>query len=312
MAIEKLHIPSPLALEGWLEFNRLKWGLQPLQMRFSEKGRAFPAVEAILYLDEKGHVRMPAMNPYLPVAFFPTPATLSSRLERQWLSVSGLMAEECRRRGLASSVSFPPQLTDVREWQWRGFIASVRYTFYLELPIDERQIDSSVRNKINKATRNGFICQRGASLPGVFSCLKETEERQRFSHSLSLGDLQLLYRLLGEETFRCYVCYAPNGEVASTRIILFRNGARAVDWVAGTKQMYLTSGATQYLTSFVLDDLSEAGAKGFDYAGANIRTVAAAKAAWGGQLVPSYVTEQPRLKGIAKYAINYWRFKRGG
>jgi hypothetical protein len=44
---------SPLALDGWLEFNRVRWGAQPLRVRLSEDDSEIPAVHAVYYLNQK-------------------------------------------------------------------------------------------------------------------------------------------------------------------------------------------------------------------------------------------------------------------
>ena len=140
-------------------------------------------------------------------------------------------------------------------------------------------------------------------------CLKETEDRQGFSHGLTTADICLAKDLLGEEHFKCYGCYAPNGEIASARIILHSHGSRAIDWVAGTKREFLNSGATQAVIAFALENLASKGAIGFDYSGANIPNVAAAKATWGGPLVPFYVLRSPDIRGLVKYGLDILRYR---
>ena len=59
-----------------------------------------------------------------------------------------------------------------------------------------------------------------------------------------------------------------------------------------------------------MDDLAEAGATGYDFGGANLPSVAAAKAQWGGRLVPFYRIEGGRVIDLARHARNYVRFRR--
>jgi hypothetical protein len=72
----------------------------------------------------------------------------------------------------------------------------------------------------------------------------------------------------------------------------------------------LGAGANQLIMSFALEDLQEAGSCGFDYAGANIPSIAAAKATWGGQLVPYYSVRQPNARALALLLMSSWRFSR--
>lgn len=300
-------LPSPLSLDGWLEFNRMKWGLKPLKLRLAEEGKQLPVVEACLYLDRRGRIRQPPRNPYLPVSFFPTPTVQRQKIYRQWLALSELLAGELYQRGLGGLICFPPEIVDVREFQWKGYLAEPRYTFLLNLPYDMNNADHAVRKQIAKATRMGYRCEQTRSFDDVYLCLRETERRQSFNYGLNPADFRLASELLGDEVFRCYTCYASNGEVASARIVLRHPDGHVLDWVAGAMGKHLTNGVTQLLISFVLDDLGKSGALSFDYCGANIRTVAASKATWGGQLQPYYAITAPNLRGLARFVWHQMR-----
>lgn len=293
-------IGSVLALDGWLEFNRYKWAVEPLQLKLTTGGKDLPAIETVLYVDKGGHIVQPPLNPYLPVIFYPTPTDKTPRLYRQWITISELLVEEFVRRGVKGSVAFPPEVTDVRQWQWHGFLAEVRYTFYLDFPYNIESSDYSERKQVNKAIRSAFTCEIATAeiLHEVIECLVETGARQGFTYDLTVGDLKKGLALLGEEHFRIYVCKSSTGEVACVRIVISAPGFRAIDWVAGAKRKFLSSGATQLLIWYALNDLAQQGAMGFDFAGANLPTVSAAKADWGGRLVPYYVVRPLNLRTI--------------
>ncbi|MBC7294535.1 MAG: GNAT family N-acetyltransferase, partial [Thermoleophilia bacterium] len=277
----------------------------PLRLRLTEGYKELPAVEAVLYLDKKGRIVQPPLNPYSPVAFYPTATDKVPRLYRQWAVTSGLLAEEFARRGVKGAVALPPEVTDVRQWQWRGFVGEVRYTFYLDLPHEIEAVDHSERNKVNKAGRGGFSCEIAPkdAYTEVVACLAETEARQGFSHRLSTKDLEVALDLLGADIFRVYVCRDGSSEVACARIVISAPGLRAVDWVAGTKTRFLRSGCTQFLIWYVLNDLAHQGAAGFDFAGANLPTVSAAKADWGGTLAPYYAVRPLNLRTLGGWLL---------
>lgn len=300
-----------ITLDGWLEFNRRKWGLTPVKLSLSEGVSDRPAISLVVYTDRRGRIKTPKINPYMPVAFLPTDTQSVPRLERQWLTVSELVVKEFRRRGVVNAVSFPPSIVDVRPWQWSNFQVSVGYSFYIELPYDEQAADKRVRTKVRKAAKLGYTCELTSQMSDVIECLQDTAERQEFDYRLSVEDLETCQRLLGSDILRGYVCYAPNGDPASARLALSYPGASAVGWVSGTKRDYLNDGCAQLLMAFGLEDLQNAGACGFDWAGANIPSVAAAKATWGGQLVPYYTIRQPNARALAHHMIDYWRFARG-
>ncbi len=299
-----------LTLDGWLEFNRAKWGLSPLRLNFGDGVGGRPAIETVIYTDNRGRIKIPKLNAYLPVTFMPTDTESKSRLERQWLSVSDLMVEEFKSRGVVNAVSLPPSVIDMRPWKWSNFEIHVNYSYYITIPYNYGAADRSVRNKIKKAVNLGYVCERTSRMIDVHECLQSTADRQDFDYRLTVEDLELCESLLGREVFRSYVCYAPNGEAASSRVVLCYPQSTAVDWVAGTKSEHLKSGCTQLLIYFVLDDLAGAKVSGFDYAGANIPNVAAAKATWGGILTPYYTIRQPNARSLARHVIDLLRFYR--
>ena len=303
---------SPLALDGWLEFNRRKWRLEPMRVRLSESGKQLPALAVVLYLDQRGRIVHPPLNPYLPVSFSPTPTRLTPRLHRQWLRVSGLLAEEFQKRGVRNAVSLPPEVVDVREWQWRGFLAEVRYTLLTDLPHPMDQADNDVRRQASRAREAGYRCGRAqaSDSEAIVACLADTGARQGFSYQLTPADLQLGVELMGPDCFRVYACRDPNGEVVSVRIILSAPGACAIDWVVATGIGALNSGATQYLLTRVLDDLAGDGVREFDFEGANLPAVSAAKATWGAKFVPFYSLRQLTSRSLAAIGVNAWRRRR--
>jgi hypothetical protein len=297
---------SPLALDGWVEFNQYKWGLEPHSLQLRPEGKDVPAIETILYFDKRGRIVMPRLNPYLPVVFLSSPTEKTNRLRRQRLSVSGLLAAECLKRRLRGPIAFQPDTLDIRAWQWRGFIAEPRYTFHILLPLQLSEADPSVRKNIGKAARGGFRVVRTQRYEQVLECLYETEERQAFTHRLSSEDLRRASVLLGEDSFRCYIAEAPNGRPASAVVVLKGLG-EALGWVGGTKTQFLGSGATQFMFHHILDNLAHAGVGVFDFSGANLPTVALAKSSWGGDLKMTFSLMAPGVRTVAYLGLRSLR-----
>ena len=52
-----------LTLDGWLEFNRIKWGLSPVRLSLSDSESQRPAVELVVYTDREGRIKTPKLNP---------------------------------------------------------------------------------------------------------------------------------------------------------------------------------------------------------------------------------------------------------
>jgi hypothetical protein len=87
-------------------------------------------------------------------------------------------------------------------------------------------------------------------------------------------------------------------------VALVQPGGRALDWLAGTTVDALSTGATQLTIGQMLSDLQDAGVTVFDFNGADLPSVAAAKANWGGQLTPLITVEQLNPRNLARDA---WR-----
>jgi hypothetical protein len=299
---------SPLSHEAWLEFNRWKWGLQPLRVRYRDAGER-PYLEAVLYAGRLGSIVHPRLNPYIPVVFASSEGAAPLRASRQWLDLSSCLVREMGERGVQGQVALAPAASDMRVWQWQGFDVRPRYTYVIEFPWEPHSADYAVRKNLHKALRAGYTCVRVKSMKDVCACLAETEERQVFRYGLSPNDLECALNMLGEEYLRAYVCYSSAGVPASARVVLHQSGGRAVDWVAGTCGAHLTSGATQLLIAHVIEDLGRAGATGFDFAGANIANVAASKMVWGGLLVPYYTVESCSIRSVLRHGVRWLKSK---
>lgn len=312
--IQRPGVLSPLASDGWIEFNRAKWGVRSERICLSPSGREVPRIELIVYTDKRGRVYQPPVNAYLPARFVPSETTKPTRLARQWQVVSTLLADEMARRGLRGSVALHPSVQDVRAWYWRGFSIETRYTYILPLPFNEEIADYAVRKQIRKASSKGFECGIGSieDFRDAIECVSDSEHRGGFSYRINVQDLTDAVECMGSECCRVYVCKDKEGRVVSMRTVLFSEGAEAVDWLAGTRSDSLHSGATQLLIRSVLGDLGSIGAHSFNFAGANLPAVSSAKADWGGRLARYPLLRAPGL-GTVKQTMREWlRFRTTG
>lgn len=299
---------SPLFLPGWVEFNRRKWGLEAQPVRFARNGPA-PEITSVWYTDARGRLVMPPLNPYLPLAFTPTPTPSIARVERQWHEIGALFSEALAERGVRHILSLPPEVRDPRLWQWRGLRVGVRYTYCVPLPYDAARMDKPMRGQIAKAVRNGYRVERSTDFEAAAHCLAGTESRKGFSHRVTAEDLALGHALLGDEHFRIYLARAQDGAPACVSIVLHTPGTRAIGWIGGTAAGFLAEGTHSLVDQFTLGDLHAAGATGYDFAGANIPGVANCKSQWGGDLTPYYSLETPSLRALWREArgVAQWR-----
>ena len=185
-----------------------------------------PNVEAMIYLDARDRVQMPPMTPFIPMRFTATETNKRTRLDRMWLECGGLMAEQFAKHSFATQVYLPPEFLDLRPFVWKGFTAGMGYTFLVDLPYDESEMDSAVRKQIAKTASAGFVCRRAtkADLPAIVDRIRQTEQRQGFAYRVTESVLQKGLEILGEDNFRVYVAIAPAGGMASVRIVLHAAG----------------------------------------------------------------------------------------
>jgi len=185
-----------------------------------------------------------------------------------------------------TSLLLPPGITDGRPFAWAGMRVGVSYTYAIPLPMDPKAVSSSVRQKIRKAQSGKYSVSRSDDWAGILECLTATEGAKGFSHRIQARDLALGVDLMGEERFRGYLVRDHKGRPVSGGVRLHTPGHHAIDLVQGTQRAVLPDGANQLMYDFVLRDLTDEGATGFDLCGADIPAVAKAKSAWGMPLVP--------------------------
>ncbi len=295
---------SPFFHDGMLAFNREKWGLRSERVRYPE---ADGRLESVLYLNRRGQVVLPRLNPYLPVQW-DAAAEHPPSAYRAWALAGGAFARDLRRRGIAGTLAFSSDVRDLRPWQWQGFRVGVRYTLIQSLPFEPHVADADNHRRVRRAATSGYRCERTLSFTDALAAIKGTETRQGFRYGLDVDDLGLLQSTLGD-SLRVYVAYASDGRPASARIVLYEPGGAAVDWANGTVASELKSGATHLLMRYMLDDLSAAGATAMDWEGANISSIANAKERWGGALERWFTVERFAVSGLLRWIHGQWRYR---
>lgn len=300
------------AIDPYLSYLRQD-GYNVCQYRFgADSGQPGAYCHATLVERRNGSLAEPFFTKYTPLVFEPSPTEKLSRRERQYIRLSSELAECLKGRLGGRSLNLPPEVVDSRPWRWAGYDVLPMHTYYKSLPFDDEETEGSVRNKIRKAKKNGFRCERVYNpLPeGISICLKDAEERQGFAYDLTLRGIERLIEGAGSNKVRVYVCRDPNGSVAATRVVLSWS-SQAIDWIAGTQTNRLGSGATQYLMSFMMNELYDDGIDMLDFGGGNIRSIARAKAVWGCSVVTFYQV-RPRsirgtVRGFGEDAASWWR-----
>lgn len=279
---------TALGTPPWQEFTRRYWNVEPVRFDYAPRGDSGPKLSAVFYTGADRRLMLPPYQPHAPLRFSPTATDAAYRIQRQWLDTARLLVDDMQVRGIRGELTFSTAMVDPRPWSWAHFRVAVRFTNFIDFPFQIDQADRVVRQQANKAVRAGLVCSQTDRLEDALACLCDSEGRQGFDYGITLAGLELARELLGPEAFRVYLCATAQGEPVSARVVLHQPRGRACDWLAGTRNAFLSCGATQLLLWHVLDDLARAGACGYNSCGADIEPVAQAKAAWGGRLVPQY------------------------
>lgn len=301
---------SPLFLKEWIDYNARRWQVTPERILLGNPNGT-PRLEAVVYRTRAGRIWQPPRNVYTPVAFETAPDASAHRAYRQWTELARELAAQMAASGLGNTVFLPPEVTDVRPWQWQGLLAGVKYTLYQDFPYDIGQASQSIRARVKKAQKAGYTCRRSDAAADVSVCLSETEERAGFNHLYSTEQLEAATQAVGEEHFRCYTAYAGSGEPAASWVVLHNPGGYALAWLISTRTAHLPSGVTQLLHQYLAQDLQDAGAAGLDLVGAGTDSISAVKAGWGSRLVPYYSLQQYGPRRIAAYTVRGMQFMLG-
>ena len=257
-------------------------GLTVERVSIEPSGPDGPKLEGMLFLDGRGRIAQPETLPYVPLKLRFTPTDKRYRLYRQYARLTTELARRFAERGLSTEVRLPPNFFDARAWTWSGFDALARYTMLISLPWSLDEACPSVRRRVRKAEREGFVSEEVSDFDAVASCLEAAQRHYGVSYALGSRELREIrdqaVGLLG------YVSFSPSREPASARVVLVGQEGLALVWLSGTVRQYASSGCSQHLTAFMLDDLRRRGVHLVDLGGANVQSVAASKANLGGEL----------------------------
>jgi hypothetical protein len=300
--------PSAYFLDGWQQYNRERWGLEPCRRRYTLKGKELPALEVVLYLDRRGRVCQPPRNNYVTARFLPPEGSGGSprHLMSQWLALSAELAKELRDRGVRGQLTLPPGFIDGREFRWHGFRVGISYTYIGRLPHDYANTD--IRRRCKKARQSGYYVERTNNWEAVRRCLLDTGRAKGFTYWHELADIELCAKLLGREHFYAFGGFAPDGEMVCADLELHVKGGIALKWALGTCREHLSSGVTQLVHEFALDRVTEDGAVGLDWvSGGDDRSTAAYKGAWGLGLVPHFTISENNVTTLLKECVPFVR-----
>ncbi|WP_445006038.1 GNAT family N-acetyltransferase [Halomonas mongoliensis] len=291
---------DPLFHPGWIEFNKIYWGLNAEVLEFGPKKGTAWELKTVAYTNKKGLLVNPPRNPHIPVEFLSSSDKPSSYNRRKRLAIQELASYYARRK-VKGGINLSPIVNDVRPFLWSGMEATPRFTFHINPHCYRQYIDSRTAKKSRKAIAAGYKCDITTDLDAVVSCLGESESRNDFDHQVSKEGLAILRDKMGDN-FVCFLAYDVDEKPAGARVTFYADGGMVMAWSAGVRTAALKDGVNNLLGEFVLDHFSARNCQIFDFVGANIPPVAEMKEAWGGELVCYYTIRQQSLRNLARSA----------
>jgi len=244
-----------------------------------------------LWLDRKLGFLAPnraPVTPYLsPVIRLPHhPAKSASRMEQ----LVNLIAPRLKRYPLGR-LFLPPEMIDIRPFLAQGFSALPRYTNRIIFEKEgEPDFLPQVRNKLRRAEKAGLVVEESGDVEALIKLNQDTYRRQGIPSIFSENFLRSVMELLVAAGHgKLWLCRNPEGEPIACRLVL-RDENWGYDLLAASadrREGEEDFGAGPFLVAHILSEMRTLVA-GYDFCGANIPTISAFKASFGGKLSPFF------------------------
>lgn len=248
----------------------------------------------------------PILTPYSSIILRNPVTKYPHKIVDEQLEVAEKIIRQIRlEKYLTVKIINSPRINDVRAFYWDNWTVWPSYTY--EIPLSnfdktKEMFDHNVRNKINKSERSNIQFKIKDDFESLYSLLKLTFKRRKRPLFMNKDKFQKLYdNLKKHNCCKMYFAEIEGGKPVSGRITLFTKHQVAHDWVAGADPDYLNTGATPFLISKILEDLSRNGYKYLDMDGANVPTIAKFKSTFGGELKHYFILECSRFIAIDIY-----------
>jgi hypothetical protein len=189
-----------------------------------------------------------------------------------------------------------PNLIDIRSFIWNGWKSKIHYTYYFNLEKDiEKSISKKVRNTARRAINNKITVKK-LNDPSIFyDLLLMTFMRQNMKLSFTKGFFENVIELLEAKNLgEMWVAETPNGEIASSEIIIWDN-KRVYRWSAASHTDFQDTGATSLLLYEIFQDLKKRGFKEINLMAANTPQLTKFISSFNPKLIPYYSVERKNL-----------------
>ncbi len=209
----------------------------------------------------------------------------------------------------ALAFNLEPGLTDIRPFLWRGWQATVSYTYRLTLDSEAniwQRFSQTIRQDVLKAEKAGLTVEPCQDLSGIGRLHDLTFRRQNLAPPIAP---ELLIRLLEQTPAQlptlCLGLFTPEKALLAVNVALL-DSKRAYILLSATAAEGPYPRAAALLRWQLFRQLRQLTAE-VDLTGADIPAIANHKSAFGGQLIPYFrVKKRTSLKGKVAMRLYEW------
>jgi hypothetical protein len=233
----------------------------------------------------------PPLTPHTGLLVEQVQAKGPAKLEAATARAAALFARHFSQHYDHAHLVHSPALIDLREFLWAGWQARLRYTYHLDLGDLEalwERTERRLRTVVRKAEKLGYQVYPTQDLDLLRRHYELIYARQQGPPPVHPEIVQRFAgQVLSAGLGRAFQALSPQGRTACV-VLFVEEGDTTYAWVAGADPELNDTGATSllYWKYFEL-----CGRKRFDFAGANIPSIALFKRSFGGDLVPYGATE---------------------
>ena len=241
----------------------------------------------------RAHVSPAGFTPFSAIAArsFPSAARIHARTS--WLDA---LIASLGQRYWKTDIMLPPELEDVRPFQWARWTVSPLYTFRLTLDDPERGIASwsEAARRVYSRMKERYELHSDARLVrDVVQLSVAGYERSDRNPPLPPDRLEeLARRQLDRGAASCHTLHANGDAAVEAGVVVLGRAPNAFYWIAGS----VPGPGMTVLIGNLMQVLSEQGYRRFDLVGANTPSIAEFKRRLNPELVPYFRARRVRSR----------------
>lgn len=245
-------------------------------------------VGGILIFLRKNRVLIPLFTPYESVVYRRIDGENHDIISER-RRINEALADYLTTKFFFVTIKQNPEYIDIRDFQFRGFSTTIRYTYFTDLSSYNLDVvNRKNRREIVKVDEKNIFFELVPAQNISYEILApffETMDMKVFE--MDEGLKRHIMEALDILKERAIVYVLKDKEkILSVRVELVDNEEKIEDWIAGTTLEGREKRITTYFVHRILEDLKSRGYKRFDWNGANTPGVTDFKNSFNGQLKP--------------------------